>query len=98
LLQFRPGVLKLVAAPTLGGQKICKGGVNNLVIVFVMKTSKEIKIHRWIFYAIFSGRITNQLSPWVSNLIFLSWCGQPVIAFIFFQMDRECNKVSQKAK
>jgi len=29
-----------------GAQKICKGGVNDLVIGFVMRTSKEIKIHR----------------------------------------------------
>jgi len=41
-------------------QKIYKGDVNDLVIVFVIK---KIKIHRQILYAAFSGRITNKLSP-----------------------------------
>jgi len=29
-----------------GAQKICKGGANDLVVVFVMRTYKEIKICR----------------------------------------------------
>jgi len=50
-------------------------------------------------YVTFSGRITNKLSQWVFNLIFLSRCGQPVIASIFLQLERASYKipVSQKA-
>jgi len=46
VLTSRLGVLKLGDMPPLGVQKICKGGTNDLVVVFVMRTYKEIKIRR----------------------------------------------------
>jgi len=48
-------------------------------------------------YAAFPERITNILSQWVVNLIFLSRCGLPVIASIFLQLERAGYKISQKA-
>jgi len=94
LIRLEQGFLNWGARPPWGAQKTCQWGMNDLVIVLVMRTSKEIKIHREIFYAVFSDRITNKLSPLVFNLIFLSRCGRPVIASIFLQMDHECNKIS----
>ena len=65
-----------------------------MILSLCLQRGHKIKIPRQILYVAFSVCIIYKLSQCMFNFIFLSQCGQPVIATIFFQFNHEGDKIS----